>query len=338
MSRYSGPRSMVTRLILVVALLALAQAFVLGCAQKPTEAAYPSKAIQIIVPYAAGGGTDLVARIAAEYAQSKWGQPITVVNKPGGGGTPGMMEMLQAPPDGYVLTMLAAGTSFLNPAIQLDLPYKWDGVTFLSRLTISPLVLVVKADSPHKTVKDLVEAIRKDPSKFKFASSGVGGPSTFGVAQLLQAAGIDPTKVDVVPFDGGTPSATAVAGGHVDFAAQNLSEVLSMVKGGQLRALAVTTPARVTEFPDVPTAKEAGYEGFNQVGVFGMAGPPKLPESVVAKWDSILDDAMKDSTAKDKMLKTGNPPAYMASKEYKAWTGEQAKTANDLAIKLKLQK
>ncbi len=338
MSRYTGPRSTVSRLILGAFLVALALMATVGCAQKPAEAAYPSKSVQIVVPYAAGGGTDLVARIVAEYAQSKWGQSVTVVNKPGGGGTPGMVEVLQAPPDGYVLTMLAAGTSILNPALQLDLPYKWDGMTHLSRVSINPLVLVVKSDSPYKTAKDLVDAVRKDPSKFKFASSGVAGPSTFGTAQLLQAANIDPTAVKVVPFDGGTQSATAVAGGHVDFAAQNLSEILPMVQGGQLRALAVSTPDRAPEFPDVPTGKEAGYAGFNQVGVFGMAGPAKLPDSVVAKWDSILADALKDSTVKDKMLKTGNTPAYMAAKEYKAWTGEQYKVANDLAVKLKLQK
>lgn len=319
-------------------LLVLATAALAGCAQQPAASAYPTKPIEIIVPFAAGGGTDVVSRIAGEYVSAKWGQPINVVNKPGGGGTPGTVEVIQAKPDGYTLTMLSASTSILNPALQSDLPYKWNDMTYMARLVLSPLALVVKADSPYNTLKDLVEAIKKDPSKFKYGSSGVAGPSTFGTAQLLESAGIDPTKVDRVPFDGGAPTVAAVAGGHVDFAAQNLSEVLSLVTGGKLRALAVTTPERVAELPDVPTAKESGYEGFKQVGVFGLAGPAKLPESVVSKWESVLTEAMNDAAFKEKLIKTGNIPAYQGAKEYTAWTEDQYKSAYDLAVKLSLRK
>ena len=197
--------------------------------------------------------------------------------------------------------MLSASTSILNRALQLDLPYKWNDVTHIARVSVSPLVLVVKSDAPYNSAKDLVEAIRADPTSFKFGSSGVAGPSTFGAAQLLQDAGIDPTAVDVAPFDGGAPTLAAVAGGHVQFAAQNLSEVLPLVQGGQLKALAVTSPERVAELPDVPTATEAGYPGFSQVGVFGMAGPKGLPADVVTAWESMLSEAMKDTAFINKM-------------------------------------
>lgn len=304
----------------------------------PAKAAYPTKAIDIIVPFAPGGGTDVVARISAEYVRGKWKQSVNVVNKPGGGGTPGTVETLQAKPDGYTLTMLSASTSFLNPALQTDLPYKWSDLTYIARLVLSPLVLVVKADAPFNTTKDLVEAIRKDPSKFKAGSSGLAGPSTFGIAQLLQSAGIDPTTVDIVPFNGGAPTLTAVAGGHVQFAAQNMSEVLPLIEGKKLKPLAVSTPERDPSLPSVPTAKEAGYPGFIQVGVFGMAGPPNLPEAIVGSWEAVLSEAMKDAGYVDKLKKSGNIPSYQGAKEYRVWTGEQFKSADELATKLKLKK
>ncbi len=318
--------------VLLVALLAF-PAFA-----TPSEAAYPTKAIDIIVPFAPGGGTDVVSRIVAEYVRGKWKQSVNVVNKPGGGGTPGTVETIQARPDGYTLTMLSASTSILNPALQTDLPYKWDAVTHIARLVLSPLVLVVKADAPYNSVKDLMDAVKKDPSKFKVGSSGLAGPSTFGVAQLLQSAGIEPTKVDIVPFAGGAPTLVAVAGGHVQLAAQNMSEVLPLIEGKKLKPLAVSTPARDPSLPNVPTAKEAGYEGFKEVGVFGLAGPPNLPESIVSAWESVLSEAMKDSAFVDKLMKSGNIPAYQGSKEYRAWTEERFKSSDELAAKLKLKK
>lgn len=325
------------RLLVLGSVLAVALAVLAGCAQTPA-ASYPSKAVDIIVPFAPGGGTDVVARIVAERAAAEWNQPVNVVNKPGGGGTPGTVEMIQAPADGYVLTMLSASTSILNPALQLDLPYKWDDLTHIARVSVSPLVLVVKSDAPYNSAKDLVEAIRANPADFKFGSSGVAGPSTFGAAQLLQDAGINPTTVDVVPFDGGAPTLAAVAGGHVQVAAQNLSEVLPLVEGGQLKALAVTSPERVAELPDVPTADEAGYPGFNQVGVFGMAGPKGLPADVISVWESLLSEAMQDSAFTDKLNQTGNIPSYMPSQEYSTWTQQQYETAAALAKQLGLQK
>ena len=325
------------RLMMAASALAVALAALSGCAQAPA-ASYPSKPIDIIVPFSPGGGTDVVAQIVADRVSSKWNQPVNVVNKPGGGGTPGTVEAIQAQPDGYTMTMLAASTSILNLAIQTDLPYKWNDVTHVARIAITPLVLVVKADSPYQTAKDLVEAIKQDPSKFKFGSSGVAGPSTFGVAQLLDDAGIDPTKVDVVPFNGGAPALAAVAGGHVDFAAQNLSEVLSLVEGKQLRALAVSGDEKAAELPDVPTATEAGYPGFKQVGVFGMAGPKGLPENVISAWESAVSEAMKDSAFTDKLKQTGNIPSYLGSKEYTSWTEDQVNSATSLAKTLGLQK
>lgn len=334
--RGSSKRRAATGISQVTALLSALLA--LAVLATPSEPAYPTKAIDIIVPFAPGGGTDVVSRIAAEYVRGKWKQSVNVVNKPGGGGTPGTVEVIQAKPDGYTLTMLSASTSFLNPALQTDLPYKWNVLTHIARLVLSPLVLVVKADAPYDSVKELVEAVRKDPSRFKVGSSGLAGPSTFGVAQLLQSAGIEPTKVDIVPFAGGAPTLVALAGGHVHFAAQNMSEVLPLIEGKKLKPLAVTTPERDPSLPSVPTAKEAGYPGFMQVGVFGLAGPPNLPTSIVGAWESVLSEAMRDSAFVDKLRKSGNIPTYQGAKEYRAWTEEQFKSADELAARLKLKK
>ena len=300
--------------------------------------AYPTKGIQLVVAFPPGGSTDLTGRAIANYVSKKWGQTITVVNKPGAGGTTGTMAALRSKSDGYTMLMNVISTGTLNPAIESKLPYKWDEPTFLARTNISPLVFVVKTDSSWKNLKELMEAVKKDPTQFKYGTSGLGGPSTFSIAQLLEAAGVDPNQVARVVLQGGAPTVTAVAGGHVDFAAQNLVEVISLIQAKRVRGLAVTTRQRVRQLPDIPTSSEAGFEAFNLVGWNGISGPAKLPDSVIKKWDDAVRDALHDPAFIAEMENLGAPPAYLGPKEFKAALEAEYNAALKFAEKLGLRK
>jgi tripartite-type tricarboxylate transporter receptor subunit TctC len=248
------------------------------------------------------------------------------------------MAALRSKNDGYTILMHVISAGTLNPAIESKLPYKWDEPTLIARTNISPLVFFVKGDSPWTNLKEVVEAVKKDPEKFKYGTSGLGGPSTFSLAQLLEAAGIDPTKVIRVVLQGGAPTVTAVAGGHVDFASQNLSEVISMIQAKKIKGLAVTTAQRAKQLPEVPTSKEAGYGEYRLVGWNGIAGPHNLPDSVVKKWDQGIREIMEDPAFIADMERVGAPPAYLGPRDFKAALEEEYRSALKFAEKLGLRK
>ena len=234
--------------------------------------------------------------------------------------------------------MHSTGPGTLNPAIESKLPYKWDDPAFVARTNISPLVFVVKEDAPWKTLKEIMEAVKKDPTQFKYGTSSPGGPSTFAIAQILEATGIDPQKVSRIVLQGGSPTVIAVAGGHVDFAVQYLSEVLSLVQAKKVRALAVTTSERAKQLPNIPTSREAGFEAFNLVAWNGLCGPAKLPEPVIKKWDEAIREAVKTPAFAAKMEEIGSPPSYLGPVEFKAALEKEFKSAVKFAEKLGLRK
>ncbi|KYH30682.1 tripartite tricarboxylate transporter substrate binding protein [Neomoorella mulderi] len=300
-----------TALLIILALtLILAN----GCAKQ--EADYPNKPIELVSAYNPGGPSDRVARIFADYASNYFKQPVTVVNKPGGSGTTGTMYVVQAKPDGYTLLMHVIGAATANPALMKNLPYKYNDLVPIVRTNVNPVVFIVPSDSKWKTLKELVEDLKKEPSKYSYSCGGIGGVSTFGVAQLMDSAGIDPRKPKMVIYQSGLEAATAVAGGHVSFAAQNASDVIGLVKGGKLRALAVTTPERIDDLPDVPTTKEAGFEKVTMVGWNGIFGPKSVPEQVIKKWDEMVTKAFNDNEFVKKLREAGFVPAYMPQKDF----------------------
>ena len=318
--------------------LALAAFLLATISDRPALGAYPTKPIQLVVAFAPGGSSDQVSRLLADYVGRKWGKPVTVVNKPGGGGAVGNAAVAQAAPDGYTLANAQINTQAFIPAAQVKAPYNWDSFTYICRIGVTPSVLTVKGDSPYKTAKELIEAIKKNPDKFKSGVSGLTGTGAFGIGQLLSSAGVDPTKVDMVSFDGGSLVITNLAGGHVDFVAQQLPEVLEMVKAGRLRALAQTNSERVKELPDVPTSKEAGFPAYDVMPAGGLVGPPNLPQEVVSKWEEVVTEALKDKAFASALERTGTIPAYQNSRQYRDWTEQQYKVARDLAEKLKIRK
>lgn len=322
--------------ILVLAQAALIVVGVLSGISEAGEGSYPSKTVEIVVPYAAGGAGDVLTRKVASYLQKQWGQPINVINRPGAGGATGTVSVLQSRPDGYVVCQGGTTNLYLNEAVQKDAPYQWSDLAYVSMLGATPVVIVVKAESKWMSLKDLAEDIRRDPAKFKFGTSGVAGPSTFITALLAESVSVDPNKLRRVPFDGGAPALAAVAGGHVDFAGQNLPEVLALVKGGRLRALAIGTTQRSRLLPDVPTTKEAGFEAVKWAGLYGFIGPTKLGAEVVRKWENTLAGGM--AILEPELESAGLLVEYLKSKDFRSRTEQEFKTSLAIAEKLQLRK
>ncbi len=320
-----------------VGLVAGALALTLFASPAQSGAPYPTKPITLVCPFSAGGASDLVGRAVADYLTKKWGQPVNVVIKTGAGGTTGTVAGLQSAPDGYTLFLAGNSNGTINPALEKNLPYKWDQPTMVARVATNTMVLIVKADSKWQTAKDLVDDVAKNPKNFKMGTGSAAGPSTFLTAQILSGAGIDITLPARVVFQGGAPVVAAVAGGHVDFAAQSVSEVWSLVDAKKIRALAVTTPERAKQLPTVPTGKEAGFPWFTWLGYTGIQGAPNMPDAVVKQWAEALKDAMRDADFQKKMDDVGATPAYMGPEEFKSFLKAQYEEALQVLDKLGLR-
>jgi len=298
---------------------------------------YPDEAVDLVVAFAPGGSTDVVARAFADQLQDVWDEPINVINREGGSGATGTMSVKTAKPDGQTILMSVTSAGLTNPAIQGDaLPYKWDDFTFIARVTTSPLVVIVSADNPYETLQELVDAIEADPEAFSYGTSGPGGPSTFATAQIMTQAGVDPNALTQVVLGGGADTVTAVAGDNVDFAVQNLSEVVELVKGDKLRGLAVSNVERVEALPDVPTAEEAGFDQFTFQGWNGLVGPKDLDQDIVDAWNKAVEPMLEDEEFQTQLRELGLEPAYLDSKEFKQYLEEQFDFATQVAEDLNL--
>ncbi|WP_102344952.1 tripartite tricarboxylate transporter substrate binding protein [Bacillus sp. Marseille-P3661] len=278
-----------------------------GNQEEETKVSYPEKQIEIIVPFAAGGGTDAVGRVIAESLKEILGQDVVVVNREGGSGANGMQEGLSSKPDGYTLTVVTREVTSL-PLLGTA-PFETLDFKFVSNINIDPAVLVVSGKSEYKTVEDLVAAIKANPGKMKFAASAV--PSYYGIG-FSEAAGIDFTTV---PYQGAAPAITEILGGGADFGIYNPGEIKSFVDSGDLVPLAVMAEERFAGFPDAPTFKDKGIDVVS--GTYrGIAVPPETPQEIV----DILEKAIADSTQTEKFQQFMNNSflgiGYMNSEEF----------------------
>jgi tripartite-type tricarboxylate transporter receptor subunit TctC len=290
-------------------------ASIAGEARAQSQEAYPTRPIEIIVPYGAGGGTDLFNRIIASFLSKKWGVPVNVINKPGGNAIPGVLGVYNAKPDGY--TMLGDGnpsSSLLGVAVK-DLPFKVMDRTFVARVGVSPQLFIVAANSPLKTLKDVAAEAKRDPGSFTWAMHGAGTDvTTLAIRQFFKEIGVDILKTKAVSVTGGGQSVIMVAGGHVTLGCPSLSSSVPSLKGDTLRGLALTSKSRNPDWPDLPTTAEAGYPSVNVMQWGGISGPPKLPNSIVAKWEKAIEEILKDTEMISKMKNIGVMPVYLDSK------------------------
>ena len=300
--------------------------------------AYPDKPVTFIVPFSAGGDADLAGRNLANAAQSILKQPMVVVNKAGASGGIGSQQVRDAAPDGYTLLIARVGSNAVLPALKRDLAYKWSDFTFIGLLELNPVVCVVHPESPYRTLADLERALKANPGKLNYSSSGIGTILHLGSAMLLQAYGVPPDTAAHVAYKGGSEAALAVVTKDVHWSCGNLTSALALLKGGKLRAIVTTTPERVKDIPDVPTAREQGYPQLEAiVGWSALYGPPNLPAPIVARWSETLAAVAKDAGWIGGEEKIGSIPRILPPRETERFVAEQFKTYEQLGKQLNLQ-
>lgn len=292
-------------------------------------AKYPAKSIDLVVPFAPGAGTDLMGRVMAEGLSKKWGYPLTIVNKPGGHTVIGTNDVMRASPDGYTLLVDTLGSSSMQFG-EKDLPYKVEQRTFIARAAASPMALIVPYDSPWKTLKDMVDAAKRDPGSLTWTSLGGTSGTDLVLMQLLFAASIDVPKTKMVTFSGAGPASNAVAGGHVQLGAATAGTILPLVAGKNVRCIAVTSSERLKELPDVATTGQQGFPSVNAQFWIGFSGPPGLLAYVVQAWTETVSTVLKDADVLTKLARITSAPAFLGPGEFKQFVFDEAKLIKEL--------
>jgi tripartite-type tricarboxylate transporter receptor subunit TctC len=290
------------RLIGIAAIAFLAGATLMAHSTASAQA-YPSRPIKLIVPFPAGGGTDLVAREVANKVAVANGWSIIIDNKPGSGGNLGVDAAAKAPADGYTLVLGQTSNLAINPTLYAKLPYNPEkDLTPIVEVASAPLVLVVAADSPYKTLADVVAAAKAKPESLNYASSGSGTVAHLATEMFQKTAAV---KFTHVPYKGAAQGSTDLIGGQIQMYMSSVPTLIGYVKNGKMRALAVTSAKRTADLPSVPTVAESGFKGFEAVTWFGVAGPAGLPKDVVAKLNGAFNKALQDPEVRKKLASQG---------------------------------
>ncbi|ADV00303.1 Bug family tripartite tricarboxylate transporter substrate binding protein [Alicycliphilus denitrificans] len=301
-------------------LMALAASVALSAA-----AAWPEKSVNVIVPFPAGGSTDTIARAMAQHMGEKLGQPFVVDNRPGATGTIGATAVKRAAPDGYTLLVASLGPFVIAPHLVKNIPY--DAVKdfdYISLPVQAPNVLVASPAQKARTVADVIAALKAQPGKISFASSGNGSSDHLSAELFWQQSG---TSGLHIPYKGGAPAINDLLGGQVDFSFQNVNAVLAHIRAGKLHAIAVTGDRRSPVLPDVPTLAEAGVKGAEIYSWQGLAAPRGLPAEVKKKLADAAIQAISEPALKKRLTEQGmeivaNTPEEFAAfqaREYARW-------------------
>lgn len=263
---------------------------------------WPSKPIRLLVPFPAGGGTDLIARDLANKLQSS-GYTFIVDNKPGSAGNLGADAAAKAPPDGYTLLLGQTSNLAVNPSLYSKLPYDpVKDLTPISLVASAPLVIVTASDSPFRTLADVVKAAQLRPGAINYASAGSGTVSHLAAESFQRAANV---KLTHIPYKGASQGITDVMSGQVQLFVSSIPTLLPHIKSGKMRAIAVTSSKRVDDLPQVPTIAESGFKDFEAATWFGVLGPANLPKEIVGKLNADINKALRDSSLKKKLEEQG---------------------------------
>lgn len=279
-------------------------AFTLACAAPLAFAqAWPAKPIRLVVPFPAGGGTDIIAREVGNKitGNTKW--VFVTDNKPGSGGNIGIDAVAKSPADGYNVVIGQTSNLAINPTLYSKLPY--DPVKDLTPVVTigsSPLAIVVAANSPYKTLAEVVADAKAKPGFINFATSGNGTVAHLATELFQKEAGV---KLTHIPYKGAAQGLTDVIGGNVQLYVSSIPTLIGQIKAGKIRAIAVTSTKRVDDLPQVPTIAESGYKGFDAVTWFGLLGPANLPKDIVASLNSEVNKALKADDLKKKLDEQG---------------------------------
>lgn len=296
---------------------------------------YPSKPITFVIPFAAGGDSDLSGRNVAAHASKYLNNvPIVPINKTGASGAIGTMAVRNAAPDGYTLLVARIATHAVLPALQSDLQYKWNEFTFLSLIELNPFVCFVRSDSPIHTAAGLIEEIRKNPGKLNFSTAGIGTSQNMAVQYLLTIAGLTKDHAVGIHYKSGGEVTSALLGGQVQFACNNAPTVIPQVKAGKVRAL-FAMPSRLPELPDVPSAAEVGYPDMAKiVGWTALVGPPGMPKEVVDKWVDVFAKLAHDPGWQQGNARLGGIAAIRSPAETERFVREQVDLYTGLVNRL----
>ncbi|TAJ38562.1 MAG: tripartite tricarboxylate transporter substrate binding protein [Reyranella sp.] len=297
---------------------------------------YPRRPVQLIVAFAAGGSTDVGARILAAAAEKDLGQTITVVNKGGAGGQIGFTEIARARPDGYTLGFLnlpAVNTIILDP--ERKAAFNVDSFIPIVNQVLDPGLIWVKGDSPYKSVADLIDAAKKEPGKIRACTTGILSDDHLAILMMQEAA---KCEFRIVHFDSGTQQLAGVMGGHVDVAFDNVGSIVKRIESGEARGLAVTDVVRSKFLPNVPCTKELGYTTVISSSTRGVGAPKGTPADIVKVIETAFLKAINSADMKQKMDVAGLALKPMVGAEYAKYyadTQAQAKKYTEWALKMR---
>ena len=288
------------------------------------QQAYPAKPIRVVAPFAAGGLVDVLARAVGDKLRPALGQPVVVDNRPGAGGNIGADLAARAEPDGYTLLMTSAGILTINQFLYSKMPF--DPATAFAPISLVAemhMLMVVNPAFPARTVSEFISQAKKDAGRINFGSPGNGTTGHLGMEMLQVAAGI---KLTHVPYKSAAEAVLAVIGGQIQGVMDNPPTVLSHIRAGTLRAVAVASPARLSQLPDVPTFDEAGLKGFEASSWFGMVAPAKTPWPVIERLNREIVRALGESDMQSRFIGLGARLAPNTPEQFSAYIkSERAK-------------
>lgn len=298
--------------------LAIAALIALIVAQTPLQASaqtqgWPTRPINIVVSFGAGGTADILARMIGEELSTALGQPVVIENRPGAGGNLGAQTVARAAPDGYTLLMSGSPTHSVGPHLFKNLSYDpMKDVPPVAMIAIAPNLLVVNAELPAKSVKELVQLARDKPGQITFSSAGIATSGYLAAEMLKSSAKLDMAHV---PYKSGPEAVTGVLAGDVSFIFFTVPALLPQVTAGKLRALAITGKERSALVPDVPTVAEAGFSDYEVLAWFALFAPKGTPEPIVQRLSTEIEKILKRPDIREKMAKLGAEPRFMNSQQ-----------------------
>lgn len=277
------------------------------------QEAWPGKPVRMIVPFAPGGSTDVIARMLGQKLAALWGQPVVIENRAGAGGNVGADVVAKSPGDGYTLLM-ASGSVTINPALYKKMPFdtKKDLLP-ITNVAQGPMLVVVQDGSPYRTLKDLIAAAKARPGAINFASAGVGSQVHLASENFADAAGVD---LQHVPYKGEALGYNDLIAGQVQMMVGNFAAASALLGPNRLRALAVTSKARMPQLPEVPTAHESGLAGFENIGWFGLFAPAGTPTAVIQKVQRDVAQVMAETEVKARLYVQGMSPVVNGTADF----------------------
>ena len=296
---------------------------------------YPSRPVKLVVPFAPGGTTDIIARVVSQAIPPHLGQPMVVENKAGGGGVVGANETAKTTPDGYSLGVATVSTTAANPAINPKIPYNvLTDFTPITNIAATPNVIAVHPSFPARNYAEFVAALKKAPGRYSYASSGTGG---IGHLQMELFKSLSGTFVLHIPYRGAGPALNDTVAGQVPVIFDNLPSALPFIKDGRLIPIVIAAPARLSALPNVPTFKEVGLEPVNRMAYYGIYGPKGLPSEVIEKVHGAMMKTLQDPAVRKRIEDTGSIVIANKPEEFAAQIKAELTVYQEVVARQKLQ-